>query len=309
MKKFFLTVAMSVAIMANAQQFDVVSLQQVNTGVREAAYHPRFMPDGKSLLVCDENYDGLGIVDMQSNTYTHLTNHPGAGYEAVISSDGKTIISRKIDHYTMSTTLCKIDLVNKTILPIISNADQFNNVKLDDGEVVVSQNGKLVKNRIAKAKNKVSGKVAKDIYVTVEDLKVVVYTNGVRSVVDPINDGTNDPAYTWASLSPDQTKLLFVAGNDAYVTNLDGSNAVCLGMVHAPVWRGNDYVVGMEDYDDGHVFTESDIVIVSADGKFKQKLTKVSTDINMFPSVSEDGNKIVYHTDAGKIYLMTIKEK
>lgn len=309
MKKFFLTVAMGLSFMVQAQQFDVVSLQQVNTGVREAAYHPRFMPDGRSLLVCDENYDGLGIVDMSTNTYTHLTNHPGAGYEAVISNDGKTIISRKIDLNTMQTTLCKIDLVNKTILPIISNAAHFNNVKLNDGEVVVSQRGMLVKNRIAKAKNNVIGKAVKDIYVTVEDLKLVVYTNGERQVVDPMNDGTNDPVYTWASLSPDQTKLLFVCGNDAYVTNLDGTNAVCLGMVHAPVWRGNDYVVGMEDYDDGHIFTESDIVIVRADGKFKQKLTTVSTDINMFPSVSEDGNKIVYHTEAGKIYLMTIKEK
>lgn len=268
------------------------------------------MPDGNTLLVCDENYDGLGLVDIKAKSYTHLTNHPGAGYEAVIGNDGKTIITRKVDYVSQNLTLCKIDLEAKTVSPIIADAEHFNNVRLANGEVTVSQNGRLVKNRIAPAKLKANGlNIADDIYVTVEDLKLVVYINGERNLLDPMNDGTNDPAYTWASLSPNGKKLLFVSGNEAYVTDINGNNAVCLGVLHAPVWRGNDYVVGMEDADDGHVLTESDIVIIGADGNGKQTLTTNSKLLNMFPAVSTDGSQIVYNTGDGKIFMMTIKEK
>lgn len=309
-KKFILPIAIGIAFATNAQTFEVVSLEQVNTGVREAAYHPRFMPDGNTLLVCDENYDGLGLVDIKAKSYTHLTNHPGAGYEAVIGNDGKTIISRKVDHENQLVTLCKVDLAEKTVSPIVTNAEHFNNVRLVNGEIAISQKGKLLKSRITKAKLKgVSINTVEDVFVTVEDLKLVVYKNGVRNVVDPLYNGSNDPSYTWASLSPNGKKLLFVCGNDAYVTALDGSNIVCLGMLHAPVWRGNDYVVGMEDYDDGHIITDSNIVIIGANGKNKQVLTTDSKALNMFPAVSADGSKIVYNTGDGKIFMMTIKGK
>lgn len=307
MKKVLLCVAVSLATMASAQQFEVVSLQQVKTGEREMAFHPRFMPDGNSLLVSSENYDGLGLVDVKEQSYLHLTDMMGAGYETAISEDGNTIITRDINPIEQKVTLYKIDLKNKMLTPIINDAEHINNVNLVNGEVTVSQRGLTMRKRAAKAQRIYPEQ--KDVYVTVEDLKLVVYVNGVRSVVDPMSTEEYDAPYCWASLSPNKEKLLFVSGNDAYVTNLDGTNAVCLGLVHAPVWRGNDYVVGMADEDDGHIFTKSDIVIVRADGTGKQQLTPNSSDLKMYPSVSADGSKIAYHTGDGKIYLMTIKEK
>ena len=66
----------------------------------------------------------------------------------------------------------------------------------------------------------------------------------------------------------------------------------------------------MVDEDDGYFYTKSDIVIVKADGTGKmQQLTNNSSEIKMHPSVSNDGNKIAFHTLDGKIYLMNIKEK
>lgn len=307
MKKVLLCMAVSLATMASAQQFEVVSLQQVKTGDREAAYHPRFMPDGNAILVSSENYDGLGLVDIKKQSYLHLTSMMGAGYQAVVSEDGNTIITRNVNPMEQTVTLYKIDMKTKTMSTLISDAEHINNVNLVNGEVTVSQRGLPMRKRAAKAQYIYQGQ--KDVYVTVEDLKLVVYINGIRSVVDPMSTEEYDAPYCWASLSPNKEKLLFVSGNDAYVTNLDGSDAVCLGLVHAPVWRGNDYVVGMADEDDGHVFTKSDIVIVRADGTGKQQLTPNSGDLKMYPSVSADGSKIAYHTGDGKIYLMTIKEK
>ena len=149
-----------------------------------------------------------------------------------------------------------------------------------------------------------------DVYVTEEDLKLVVYTNGMPTVVDPLSTADYDAQYYWSSLSPDKTRILFGSGNHTWVCNLDGSNLIDLGEMRAPVWRGNDFVVGMNDEDDGYYYTKSDIVIVKADGTQKmQQLTSNSSEIKMFPSVSEDGSKIAFHTAEGKIYLMQIKEK
>lgn len=155
----------------------------------------------------------------------------------------------------------------------------------------------------------VKRQAANNIFVTEEDLKVVVYNNGVRTVVDPLSTPERDVNYCWSSLSPDKRHLMFVAGNDAYVSNLDGSGLVNLGRLHAPVWRDNEFVVGMEDKDDGSRFIASEIVIVGIDGNNRQQLSTTSSEIKMFPSVNADGTKVAYHSTEGKIYLMTIKEK
>lgn len=307
MKKLLVLVAVGLAMVANAQQFEVVSHQQVKTGEREVAYHPRFMPDGKTLMVSSENYDGLGLIDIETQSYIHLTDMIGAGYKAVISEDGKTIVTRDVNLVEQKTTLYKLDLKKMTLTSLMNDIDHVNNLNFVNGELSVAQRGSTIRRRL-KAANLAYAPV-KDVYVTEEDLKLVVYVSGIRNVVDPLSTEDYDAPYCWSSVSPNREKILFVSGNDAYVSNIDGSDLVCLGMVHAPVWRGNDYVVGMEDYDDGHVFLGSDIVIMKADGTGKQKLTIKSSDLNMYPSVSADGNKIAYHTGEGKIYIMTIKEK
>ena len=48
MKKLLLCLVVAGATVAHAQQFEVVNVQQVKTGLTEV-YHPRFMPDGKTL--------------------------------------------------------------------------------------------------------------------------------------------------------------------------------------------------------------------------------------------------------------------
>lgn len=307
MKNLLLILAVSVCTIANAKQFEVVSNRCVNTGDRECAYHPRFMPDGNTLMVSSENYDGLGLVDISAGTYLHLTSMPGAGYETAVSEDGKTIITREVNPIEQIVNLYKINLKDMSMSPLLSEAEHINSVNLTNGEVTVSQRGMAVRCKAADAVYTLAAK--KDVYVTVEDLKLVVYVNGVRSVVDPLTTEDYDAPYCWASLSPNSEKLLFVSGNDAYVSNLDGSGLVNLGLVHAPVWRDNDYVVGMADEDDGHVFTKSEIVIVKSDGTSRQQLTADDGVLKMHPSVSSDGNKIAYHTGDGKIYLMSIKEK
>lgn len=308
MKKLFFCIAVAIASIAHAQQFEVTSLQQVKTGSQTAVYHPKFMPNG-NILVTSENYDGLGLVDVQLGSYTMLTDMEGAGYYPVVSEDGKTILTRSMSKFSSTQNIYTLNVETKELSVVAENIAHVNQLSFKNGEATLAVEGKSISKTVAGVISPV--RQMNNILVTEEDLKIVVYKNGVRSVLDPLAgqmDGW-DPQYTWTSLSPDRKKILFGCADYAYVCNLDGSGLVKLGFMRAPQWRGTTHVVGMVDADDGYYYTKSDIVIVRADGTQMQQLTTVSDEIKMFPSVSQDGSKIAFHTLEGKVYIMTIKEK
>lgn len=307
MKKMFLSVAVVSALVANAQQFDVVSVEQVPTGDHEMTFHPRFMPDG-NLLVTAENYDGLGLINVKSGEYTLLTEMQGAGYYSVISEDGKKILTRSMDKKNFTHDIYVLDVESKVLKTVAKGIEHVNQMAFNGSVAMLPIEGKAVKKTIFKG---VSSASLDDLLVTEEDLKIVVYANGVRTVLDPLAGKIEglEPHYIWTSLSPDKSRILFGCGDKAYICNLDGSEVVNLGAMRAPTWRGNTHVVGMIDSDDGYLYTKSDIVIVDVVGNNFQQLTTSSDEIKLFPSVSADGSKIAYHTTEGKIYVMTIKEK
>lgn len=307
MKKLVLTLAAMVALTASAQQFEVVNVEQVPTGDHSMTFHPRFMPDG-NLLVTAENYDGLAIIDVMSGEYTLLTEMQGAGYYPVISKDGKTILTRSMDKVNFTHDIYVLDIESKSLKTVAKGINHVNQMNFEDGVATMAVQGKTLSKRMIGGGLEAS---LDDLLVTEEDLKIVVYANGVRTELDPLAGQIEgwEPQYIWTSLSPDKSRILFGCGDNAYICNLDGSDVVKLGAMRAPQWRGNTHVVGMNDSDDGYLYTKSDIVIVDVVGNNFQQITTSSDEIKMFPSVSADGSKIAYHTSDGKIYVMTIKEK
>ena len=308
MKRFLLLLIVIGAFTLQAQQFEVVKTQQIR--VAGAHFHPQFMPNGQSLLVTSETFDGLGVIDLTTGKYKQLTTMQGAGYMPAVQNDGKTVVYRTSDFLTQKISLYAINTENLKSRQIGSMLDHVNRLNVVAGDIYYAQNG-IVKRSQILPKNQIRRTATQEanIYVTEEDLKVVLYKNGVRTVVDPLSTPYDDVNYCWSSLSPDKKRILFVGGNNAYTCNLDGSNLVELGKLHAPVWRDNNHVVGMDDEDDGHRFTKSEIIIMNSNGSNRQQLTIPSNDIKMYPTVSKDGRKIAYHTTDGRIFLMTIKEK
>lgn len=315
MKRLLTSVTVAVALLANAQQFEVVEMQQLKVGDLQGAYHPVFSPDGKSLLLTSEGYDGLGVLNLETKNYTHLTDMRGAGWLPAISKDGKTVVARQINDETLTENLYSFNVASRNMTTLATNMQHFNDIALVDGVATFSVEGKVY-NRVA-SKEEVSanaitpGREKVQTYVTTEDLKIVLYKNGQRIQLDPCAGmgGEEDPNYCWVHLSPDGSKILFNCADYSYICNLDGSGLVNLGSLRGAVWRGNTHVVGMNDQHDGYFFTSSDIVIVSADGLSRQQLTNSSSEMKMFPSVSPDGSQVAFHTLEGKVYLMTIKEK
>ena len=307
MKKMLLSVAVVSAFIANAQQFNVVSVEQVPTGDHVMTFHPRFMPDG-NLLVTAENYDGLGLIDVKSGEYTLLTEMQGAGYYPVVSEDGKSILTRSMDKVNFTHDIYVLDVASKALQPVVKGINHVNQMSFNGVEAMLPIEGKAVKKTVLKGASSAS---LDDLLVTEEELKIVVYANGVRTELDPLAGqfGSWDPQYIWTSLSPNKSRILFGCADNAYVCDLDGSNVVKLGEMRAPVWRGNTHIVGMIDSDDGYLYTKSDIVIVDVAGNNFQQLTPSSDEIKLFPSVSADGSKIAFHTTEGEVYIVTIKEK
>lgn len=307
MKKLLLTLAALAAMTVQAQQFEVVSNQQLSVGATEI-FHPVFTPDGNSLLVTSANYDGLGIVNIAKKSYQKITDMRGAGYKVAISEDGKTVIARKIDDDIQGLSLYAIDLTTLSKTLIAHKVDHLNAVNFVNGKLTYAVGGQATTKAVTRPVSAVE--MPDGVYVTEEDLKIVVYNYGRRIELDPLKGqhGTWDPQYCWTSLSPDKTKILFHCANNSYVCDLNGKNVINLGEMGCPQWRGNTHVVGHNEDHDGYYLTKGEIIIIGADGKNLQQLT-TSSDIKTFPTVSADGSKIAYHTEDGKLFLMTIKEK
>ena len=307
MKKLLLTLAAVAALTAQAQQFEVVSNQQLSVGV-EDVFHPMFTPDGNSLLVSSAGYDGIGIIDLKTQKYQKITDMRGAGWMPAISEDGKTLVVRQKDDEIQGNSLYSINLATLERTAILHKADHFNRVNFVNGKVSVGLQGNVTTKQVTRPVSAVQ--MPNEIFVTEEDLKIVVYNNGRRIELDPLKGqfGSWDPQYCWTSLSPDKTKILFHCANNAYICDLNGGNVVNLGEMNCPQWRGNTHVIGHNEDHDGYYLTKGEIFIIGADGKNLQQLT-ASSDIKTFPCVSADGSKIAYHTEDGKLFLMTIKEK
>ena len=135
-----------------------------------------------------------------------------------------------------------------------------------------------------------------------ENLDLNLYRNGERIVLKPHGDVN----YIWVSLSPDQTMILFNTKKGTAICDLNGNEMINLGQdFDAPVWYGNDYVVGMDDNHDGYFITESSIMIASVDGSMVERLS-APEGMGMYPNVDAKLGRIVYNTDNGDIRLMQI---
>lgn len=142
-----------------------------------------------------------------------------------------------------------------------------------------------------------------DLRVDNRDLTLNLYRNGVKSVLTPHGDDVN---YVWASLSPDKRYILFNTKYGTAICDLNGREMINLGQgLDAPVWYGNDYVVGMNDCSDSHQYTASSIVIASIDGKVRQTLTDPA-EFGMYPAVDARTGRIAYNTLEGDIRILQL---
>lgn len=142
-----------------------------------------------------------------------------------------------------------------------------------------------------------------ELRVDNKDLTLNLYRNGIKTVLAPHGTDVN---YVWASLSPNQKYILFNTKHGTAVCDLNGREIINFGQgLDAPVWYGNDYIVGMNDCSDSHQYTASSIVIASVDGKVRQTLTDPA-EFGMYPAVDAKSGRIAYNTLDGDIHMLQL---
>jgi len=284
---------------AFAQSITVTSVQVLKGTEAGGFYYPVFGPQGTYLLTSTENYTGLKLHSLATNEVKTLTADAGAGYDLRISADGNTILFKRTELIThlLYTSLQQYNLLeNKQVQ--VEKAMREKVTPAFDGNQPAYVKG----NTLVKPQMKSSGNM--DPFINIEDRKMVLYFGDDRTVLTP--NGT-DESYFWASVSPDQKHIVYaIATGGTFVCTIDGKNPVSLGKLGAPKWLDNQWVVGMDDKDDGHKVLSSVIVASTIDGKVRQTLATPQTPIAMYPAASADGKRIAFNSGEGKVYILDI---
>jgi Tol biopolymer transport system component len=302
MKKQLLLVLVLASQIAFSQGVKVLSNEEIPFSSSEGYFNPVLSPAGDYMIITSANLQGLLKYDFSTKAFTTISSEAGAGFNAQISSDGSVVVFRTTEYKDRLryASLKSLDLKTGKVTELVKPTRNLEGVTVKEGTVLAVDNGKLKTQRVAgkalAANPPVSSINKGQLYVT---------TGNSARLISPLGENVG---YLWNSVSPDGTKLLFyvIEHGKAYISNIDGSNPVSLGTLRAPKWMGNNWVVGMVDYDDGHVVTSSKIVAVSADGAVRQDLTDSSV-IATYPTASADASKILYNTGDGKVYLMHIE--
>ena len=135
-----------------------------------------------------------------------------------------------------------------------------------------------------------------------DNLELNLYRNGEKTVLKPHGDAN----YIWVSLSPNQKMILFNTKHGTGICDLDGNEIINLGQdFNAPVWYGDDYVVGMDDNHDGYYNIESSIMMASVDGNIVKRLTSPEG-MGMYPNVDAKYGRVVYNTEEGEIRMLQL---
>lgn len=300
MKKLLLLFALS-SQFALAQHVEVTNITELKSADKSGLYHPVFSPAGDYILTTGENYAGLKMYSLSDKTLKTLTTDSGAGYGVQVSADGNTIAYRKheFNRNLKSTSLISYSrtsgkhtrLVAPTREPV-GHRFAANNLQYVSGKKITRQN---------------TTTTSATPVICIEDRKMALYSGASRKVLTP--NGA-DASYIWPAVSPDNKHIVYtVAGKGTFVCRVDGTNVISLGKLGAPKWINNQWLVGMDDKDDGEKLLSSEIVVVNISGKSRQVIPVPNGKMAMYPAASADGSRIAFNTEKGELFLMEIRIK
>jgi len=283
------------------QDITVSQIEIVDTNDK-TAFYPQFSPDGNKLYYTSADYTGIWEFDFDKNKSIQINNYPGAGLSPVITKDGLNIVFKKDEFKNRRkySSIVVYNLKTKTE-QILEEQNRYltRPIISTSGDIVYKKKNKFnIYNQDLSSKiSAFSGKL-----IDTNNSNLVLYEDS-NPITLNFSEGSQ---YLWASLSPDQSKILFTkAGEGTFISDLKGNILVELGYTNAPVWSPDgNWIVFMNDKDDGHQFTSSDIYIVSQDGTSKYQITNSENEIEMYPQWAPDGSKIVFNTIDGIIKIV-----
>ena len=298
MKKILLSAALLCSgVLGYAQLLNVQSIEKVTLPDGVTINSATISPNGEFFVIAQNGQSGIHRFDLASKSISTISL-TGIPHDVKISNDGSTILFREPrvnENRLRQIALKAFDVKRGAETTIAPFSRDLQGSAIIDNNVVAVNSDKLT------AKNLNGG-----------EAKVTMPVASIRfgqlcidgKVISP--NGTTGNSYLWPSVSPDGTRVLyFLSTQGCFIANIDGSNPVYLGAIHAPRWYDNNLVIGMYDRDNGHEIYASRLVAISADGKVKQNLTDDQS-LSLFPTITADGDKISYITPAGELFIINI---
>jgi len=303
MKKLILPMLLLFSICAFSQKIEVKKTTQISAEKNGKLAWVQFVPQTDYLLVSTPNFEGLYLLDTKSKAKIQVCADAGAGYNPLISNDGKRIVY-KSDSFKNNLKYSKLIEYNrdkKSTNVLVDETRALSVPNFIGSELVYFEQSNLKKlpfeQNTAKACN---------LCVKTENLKPYLIQSGSADVYQPSGDGN----YIWVSLSPDEKKMVYnFNGLATFVSDLEGNIIAELGHFHAPKWLNNEVLIGMNDKDNGSTIVSSDIVAYSLKSKKIKNLTNSENQIEMYPAVSPDESQIAYETEKGEVFVMKVEVK
>lgn len=302
MRTIIVLTLLVLSLTVKAQEIRIKGVKRVTPEDNGSYLLTGAVPGSRHLLVAGEGYNGLSMLDTRRGRLRVITNEPGAGYEPATTADGKMVFYRS-DSFENSRKHSSVYSFNiasgeKRLLvdkerDVLPPAISGNAVLLkSDGKMRVEQSGIVL----------VKGSGG-ETFVVIEEMMPVLYRGEERKQLMPNGNGF----YIWASLSPDDSMILYnYQGRNSWICDTSGKVLHDLGRINAPRWLNNTIVIGMDDEDDGHRITSSELVYYSLPEKRRSVLTDTEDRSEMFPFPFGGGRKIAFSTDKGEIYVMKI---
>jgi Tol biopolymer transport system component len=279
MKKTFLLVAACLlCVLANAQIFNVESVEKLPAASYQDARVAGISPDGSYVLMTTGGENGLWRYDLANDKLSLVSNAPGAGFNVQVSRNGNEVVYSemviKADR-SVANNIYRANLTQNTFAQVAKEQADFAQLTFAE------ENVQLIN----------------------EDCQVYLIKNGKKIHIAPQGE---EYTYIWQSLSPNGKKILYyVSELGCYVCDLNGKNSQFIGYdCRAPRWYDNNTIVGMYDIDDDHFTVSSRIVAYTLDGKY-QILTSPEM-IAMYPFATE--GKIVFSTIDSKTYIINVNK-
>lgn len=276
----------------------------------DVSISPVFSPDGNFISFSKASFLGIYVYDIINKSTTQLTDEPGAGFASRWSSDSKSILAR-VARYTGMRRYNSVKIFDVQTGRSIQLSEESLNMPYlpewvpgNDKILIPQQEGvELIETGIEPFYIENEKQII--VYSKYDKIVLMDLTTSKESFLEPVHS----KEYLNVTLSPDRSKIAFeVYGENMYAINIDGSGLVDLGIGYNPKWTGDSrQIVYMITEDDGHSFIASDIYIINADGTGKRNLTNTEDVIELNPSISPDGKKLVYESYLdGAIYLMKL---
>lgn len=298
MKKILIfTLLLCSGAMGYAQLLNVQSIEKIALPEGVTVEKATISPNGDFVVIAQNERSGIHRLDLTTKSVSTISES-GIMHELKISNDESTVVYREPrvnPNRIRQVALKAFDFNRNSESLIVPFCRDLQGVALIGDNVVAVNSEKLTTKNLKGRESNVSMPVASIRYGQ-------LCIDG--KVISP--NGTTGNSYLWASVSPDGSRVLyFLATRGCFIANIDGTNPVHLGSLHAPRWYDNNTVVGMYDRDNGHEIYASRIVAVSSDGKIKQNLTDDAS-LALFPTITNAGDKIAYTTPAGELFIINI---